>query len=403
MEGRAIARPNAAPERGVQPLAPQPSMEGRAIARPNTGWEQPAYPLIDALQWRAGQLPGQTSSGQTCTPSAPSLQWRAGQLPGQTELGALVPTRSGCLQWRAGQLPGQTAERVETRPRSKLLQWRAGQLPGQTGLLALYGEEAGQYLQWRAGQLPGQTARQGALAGRVEHPSMEGRAIARPNEMRSPRVRAGRWPSMEGRAIARPNISGGEPCEHWTTILQWRAGQLPGQTDRTAYVDGVGHPPSMEGRAIARPNLRAHTALAGRRVPSMEGRAIARPNTRSASTTASARRSLQWRAGQLPGQTGSDSASSRPATRSFNGGPGNCPAKRRLDRRAQASRRPSMEGRAIARPNFSNQPTASCSTPILQWRAGQLPGQTGRQQRRAVDADGPSMEGRAIARPNPAV
>ena len=59
-------------------------MEGRAIARPNT-CASPICCATQSLQWRAGQLPGQTNPGQarpghyTCP-----LQWRAGQLPGQT-------------------------------------------------------------------------------------------------------------------------------------------------------------------------------------------------------------------------------------------------------------------------------------------------------------------------------
>ena len=65
----------------------------------------------------------------------------------------------------------------------------------------------------------------------------------------------------------------------------------------------------MEGRAIARPNILARftETMVGQPRPSMEGRAIARPNhyvlnryfPHAASST------LQWRAGQLPGQTGS--------------------------------------------------------------------------------------------------
>ena len=60
----------------------------------------------------------------------------------------------------------------------------------------------------------------------------------------------------------------------------------------------------------------------------MEGRAIARPNwTR---TTPS-----DWR------------------TWSFNGGPGNCPAKPDFEAMlSDLARAPSMEGRAIARPNL---------------------------------------------------
>ena len=65
--------------------------------------------------------------------------------------------------------------------------------------------------------------------------------------------------------------------------------------------------PSMEGRAIARPNAAQPATkldgFDGADAPSMEGRAIARPN--------------DLRGGRrLTGHNGS-----------FNGGPGNCPAK----------------------------------------------------------------------------
>ena len=157
---------------------------------------------------------------------------------------------------------------------------------------------------------------------------MEGRAIARPNLWGVRQPANGRYPfnggpgncpakpptgwasataaappSMEGRAIARPN-SLRQLSLHWQRNLQWRAGQLPGQTGRPCSGSDLSSVPSMEGRAIARPNraddLCAHHAS-----------------------------HLQWRAGQLPGQTG------RPVER------------------AELTRRPSMEGRAIARPNRS--------------------------------------------------
>ena len=85
---------------------------------------------------------------------------------------------------------------------------------------------------------------------------------------------------------------------------------------------------------------------------------------------------LQWRAGQLPGQTQRDTQEHLRRTSTFNGGPGNCPAKRiRADGR-QSLRDPSMEGRAIARPNYEALAAAGGLPMVLQWRAGQLPGQT---------------------------
>ena len=171
---------------------------------------------------------------------------------------------------------------------------------------------------------------------------------------RGPRVAAyphmATVPSMEGRAIARPDKS-------WSAFLQWRAGQLPGQT---WVCDRAGSAYRLQWRAGQLPGQ-----------------------------TCDHRRSpLQWRAGQLPGQT-SDGApgQTRPSAVirlcSFNGGPGNCPARLYLP-----PVRPSMEGRAIARPDRPGRrrrrlgisgPSMegrAIARPDLQWRAGQLPGQT---------------------------
>ena len=77
---------------------------------------------------------------------------------------------------------------------------------------------------------------------------------------------------------------------------------MPGQTVITADAEGLTNRPSMEGRAIARPNLHHRRRL----------------------------------------------AESPP---SFNGGPGNCPAKLLTTVEPALWILPSMEGRAIARPN----------------------------------------------------
>ncbi len=229
-------------------------------------------------------------------------------------------------------------------------------------------------LQWRAGQLPGQTGRGRSVAGAGDRPSMEGRAIARPNDRAPSPRRAPDPPSMEGRAIARPNFGAGRiPAPN--PGLQWRAGQLPGQT-----------------RALV-PALRLPAQ------PSMEGRAIARPNSGSRSRSAPASATFNGGPGNCPAKLG---ISTTPAAwgRAFNGGPGNCPAK--LDsvtRIASGEMSPSMEGRAIARPNFAV-PAGGRPRCSLQWRAGQLPGQTPRLAPGRGHHTDPSMEGRAIARPN---
>ena len=180
---------------------------------------------------------------------------------------------------------------------------------------------------------------------------MEGRAIARPNVELEADAAAVAEPSMEGRAIARPNAQGcGSARMLFLVSFNGGPGNCPAKREWHRIPSPVDKYPSMEGRAIARPN---------------------RPCTPAPATSCS----LQWRAGQLPGQT-SIAGSRRSCRRSFNGGPGNCPAKRHRHPRMDRHRRmPSMEGRAIARPNPPLRPTC-------------------RESRT------PSMEGRAIARPN---
>ena len=308
------------------------------------------------LQWRAGQLPGQTwvmaphvgPAGVACFNGGPDncparlliadlirmpcarpamLQWRAGQLPGQTRSACVSHHRrpcacsSGSLQWRAGQLPGQTqAHRCGDEVLDPCLQWRAGQLPGQTlGNTQWFNEALGDvrtWLQWRAGQLPGQTG--------VDY------GCGAPYQ----RVLA----SMEGRTIARPDDSDLAPCRMATRTR-------PGA--------------SMEGRTIARPDCLGlpHLPLD---IPaaSMEGRTIARPDSRCERRTYTV-------------------VTPQPC---FNGGPDNCPARHKLRE---------VLGRRVS----------SCE---LQWRAGQLPGQTGidRLARSAWSVSEASMEGRTIARPD---
>ena len=132
MEGRAIARPN----RGVPvelPTFPGPSMEGRAIARPNNrSCEVALGERAPSMEGRAIARPNMIKPGaRPCRVNC--LQWRAGQLPGQTRWATMNAARlTRRLQWRAGQLPGQTSNGNASAALAASLQWRAGQLPGQT-------------------------------------------------------------------------------------------------------------------------------------------------------------------------------------------------------------------------------------------------------------------------------
>ena len=108
MEGRTIARPDVDDTDRWRPLLGPASMEGRTIARPDRLKLRERCSSPTWLQWRAGQLPGQTCQSPVNSPRKTSLQWRAGQLPGQTALALACPPCNMALQWRGGQLPGQT-------------------------------------------------------------------------------------------------------------------------------------------------------------------------------------------------------------------------------------------------------------------------------------------------------
>ena len=280
-------------------------------------------------------------------------------------------------------------------------------------------------------------------------------------------------PSMEGRARARPNPPPKRPTSCSRPSFNGGPGTCPAKPrtqELAAITRGL---PSMEGRARARPNLLRSPSGSPCRapfnggpgtcpakrggvvgeepvelLPSMEGRARARPNVRDHIDTVVGIFDLQWRAGHVPGQTwpASCSSTTRPAFNGgpgtcpakpagrwpalsgflpFNGGPGTCPAKPCDGRsRHRVGDRPSMEGRARARPNRStsalearsltafNGGPGTCpakppaawaqapSVPRLQWRAGHVPGQTGDRAIRRRAGLLPSMEGRARARPN---
>ena len=142
---------------------------------------------------------------------------------------------------------------------------------------------------------------------RVSHglaagPSMEGRAIARPNATDpQPAERVG-VPSMEGRAIARPNSWRFSPLSRPISSLQWRAEQSLGQTISAKLFDvGVS---SLQWRAEQSlgQTHRRDGIIKDHHAPSMEGRAIARPNNKSEADR-EARIALQWRAEQSLGQT----------------------------------------------------------------------------------------------------
>ena len=232
-------------------------------------------------------------------------------------------------------------------------------------------------LQWRAGQLPGQTAasRVGMMA--AEPTSMEGRAIARPNAVgRGPGQCRALRTSMEGRAIARPNCGLVGLVAVGRRYFNGGPGNCPAKRHQPRrHRPALAARTSMEGRAIARPNVTVERRAVSDHGTSMEGRAIARPNSMIPPT-----------APRLSVTSMEGRAIARP----------NDP----YSAVTGCGHNTSMEGRAIARPNLRTPTASSTSENPLQWRAGQLPGQTRLLFAAAGGRRATSMEGRAIARPN---
>ena len=230
---------------------------------------------------------------------------------------------------------------------------------------------------------------------------MEGRTIARPNVVRDDRGRLGDGTSMEGRTIARPNPLTGALVTTLAANFNGgpdncpakpgdRAGRraadlftsMEGRTIARPNADAGRRPfrhvlrTSMEGRTIARPNPGARQLRRPGRGTSMEGRTIARPNRRPPGRPSPGGALLQWRAGQLPGQTADGDLINR-WTDKLQWRAGQLPGQtRHRARDCPRDQLTSMEGRTIARPNHQ-------------------------RHRRFRPGHGTSMEGRTIARPNP--
>ena len=334
MEGRAIARPNlrcSTKPNGYWPSQVLASMEGRAIARPNV------------LRWWLRPTPDRCTPGFNGGPgNCPAKPFR---LPRQGP--ASPESHLASMEGRAIARPNPTPS-VSAAWYNDVADVSFNGGPGNcpaklpkivvSATKALMGSAS---MEGRAIARPNRTYRQLFLPADRHAASMEGRAIARPNSTCGATVMTTRHrdarASMEGRAIARPNLR---------DLLD------------AGNVYDV-HRASMEGRAIARPNPSGHRRWPVRPhdLASMEGRAIARPNNPSRGARPQSARVfvLQWRAGQLPGQTlGSTTGKVRVSIQASMEGPGNCPAKhppRELAIDLTRAIEASMEGRAIARPN----------------------------------------------------
>ena len=167
MEGRTIVRPDRT--RRISRVGRRfPSMEGRTIVRPDfVVWLRQHPDIPPSMEGRTIVRPDQRRSSRDANERQCSLQWRAGQLSGQTcdDAGSITRRRAvTILQWRAGQLSGQTPPRGEAED-SKSPPFNGGpdNCPARPGIAvesrSPFNGGPACILQWRAGQLSGQTRR----------------------------------------------------------------------------------------------------------------------------------------------------------------------------------------------------------------------------------------------------
>ena len=302
MEGRARARPNP-PRRTNDDHHQPPSMEGRARARPNAVTSPASIAAHRSLQWRAGHVPGQTmgSHHSRFARSSP-LQWRAGHVPGQTLCAARWRRGTRAFNGGPGTCPAKRHPQRRRPAPHDPFNGGPGTCPAK-----------------RDGSM---TARQ-----RRELPSMEGRARARPNST-GQAVSPGRC-ALQWRAGHVPGQT--SPVRTWrprSRALQWRAGHVPGQTSMLRCRSGAAT--GLQWRAGHVPGQTAPEIAHGIDVSDLQWRAGHVPGqTASMRTGAASRASLQWRAGHVPGQTSLSDPWVESRPRTFNGGPGTCPAKPR--------------------------------------------------------------------------
>ncbi len=350
MEGRAIARPNQ-PSPAVVVVVHLPSMEGRAIARPNPARRRHRPELTPAFNGGPGNCPAKPQHPPPPQRRQPPFNGGPGNCPAKPDSLALLTT---------DHIDPSMEGRAIARPN------------GRVGIPRQQHKEPS--MEGRAIARP--NFRRPAGRDVFAAPSMEGRAIARPNVHRTRICGTDEMPSMEGRAIARPNHFRPLPRSERRGPFNGGPGNCPAKLEGR---EGVGLEEAAfnggPGNCPAKPDGVWRQAC-HKELPSMEGRAIARPNPPR----------------RCPLST--------PAC-AFNGGPGNCPAKLACQVPTSAGST-SLQWRAGQLPGQTLIPTG-LRTHIwdLQWRAGQLPGQT-RPATVSTPAGVPipSMEGRAIARPN---
>ena len=223
-------------------------------------------------------------------------------------------------------MPGQTCQRCLPCVRAAPFNGGPGNCPAKQGTIG--GDGLGASLPSMEGRAIARPNRPDISEGAAYHgPSMEGRAIARPNVDVAGEQGGGDDPSMEGRAIARPNPQPTRPEPTAKPPFNGGPGNCPAKPGGSLRSSHTASRPSMEGRAIARPNGGEFTAAwEALSTPSMEGRAIARPNRRGRRRIVRSGNPFNGGPGNCPAkQHHVPHPTQNPPA--FNGGPGNCPAK----------------------------------------------------------------------------
>ena len=183
-------------------------------------------------------------------------------------------------------------------------------------------------------------------------PSMEGRAIARPNAPRPRSVQrdeAGAFNGGPSNCPAKRHDRQGHgpqsrPFNGGPSNCPAKQRTPAGSSPRPSSFNGG---PSNCPAKLARDAGTEHRA----RHPSMEGRAIARPNSPCPHRAVTSPAAFNGGPSNCPAKPAAVGAIAAGCL-SFNGGPSNCPAKRVAARPVhRGDDEPSMEGRAIARPN----------------------------------------------------
>ena len=325
MEGRTIVRPNPSPgplRRRSRPA----SMEGRTIVRPNRprrrrccgsgarfnggpdncpakrSGRRPPLMTTASLQWRAGQLSGQTGGGTTgasnstggfnggpdncpakpsrksdATRRAPCFNGGPDNCPAKPTGGHRGAMRACSFNGGPDNCPAKLVAPLNLMFTLVKLQWRAGQLSGQTRLPGLALWPLVRRFNGGPDNCPAKQGHPELSVARRDAASMEGRTIVRPNTARMDDRHPPGRASMEGRTIVRPNANDrGFASTVKGASMEGRTIVRPNDPHRRRRLFAARA--SMEGRTIVRPNPQQHRTRRVEAEASMEGRTIVRPN-----------------------------------------------------------------------------------------------------------------------------